>query len=678
MRVDVRKLKVIAAVLIAIGVLLFRANPATGTITVTGDVTPAYDGSSDPWNVGGDLIIGNTAAGSMVVNQSMVTSTNGYLAYTAGGTADVVVMGTGIGWNNSGGLYIGGSQTQAGGTAVLTMLDAVSVDTPGGVIIWNSGTVAGDGILRVFGGSPTTNWGTISPGGSNSIGQLTILGGPISFQSTAILVIDVNNSGDSDEFIVGTGGKLTAGGTLRVVPQDTIKGVKEYTFVQSWPVETVTGTFDTPDTALLTVDMVAPPTPQTAVVRVTAGTFDQTVGGTPNQRAFGTALQDIADVGSTAITTGLQQLPTLAAVRDAYDQLSGQNRPPLAPIVTMDSAKFTSIIANRLQGARAGVAKDLRSLSDSPLLAMARPESGIGSPGDHSWDSFLWDLGPESGETADQGWGTWGKVYGVFGDRDTEDGVTGYSYNVFGQTGGIDIEFSNRFTGGATGGYARTQVDYDTLADEADVGTTHLGLYSTYSGDGWYLNSLVTRSWLNVHTERVVDLTGERHEGYFDGREWSGYVELGFDWQPARSWLIQPLTAFQYTRLHLDQYAETGFASALVFEDQQYKSYKLAMGVKVTKELLLDTQGHAAIVQARGRLVHEFNDTLSSVQARFEDVPGIFWTASDNELSRDSVQLGVGAGVRLSKSLRAFVDYDASFSSDDTVHVISGALDYRW
>jgi len=38
----------------------------------------------------------------------------------------------------------------------------------------------------------------------------------------------------------------------------------------------------------------------------------------------------------------------------------------------------------------------------------------------------------------------------------------------------------------------------------------------------------------------------------------------------------------------------------------------------------------------------------------------------------------VGAGVRLSKSLRAFVDYDASFSSDDTVHVISGALDYRW
>jgi len=324
------------------------------------------------------------------------------------------------------------------------------------------------------------------------------------------------------------------------------------------------------------------------------------------------------------------------------------------------------------------VARDLRSLSDGPLVAMAQPESGIGSPPGHSWDNFLWDLGPETGDQANQGWGTWGKLYGLFGDRKTEDGVTGYSYNIFGQNGGVDIQFSDRFTGGATGGHSRTQVDYDTLADEADVATTHAGLYSTYMGDGWYLNSIVTHSWIDVHTERVVDLIPERHEGYFDGHEWSGYVELGFDWQPAESWLVQPLTGFQYTRLHLDQYAETGYASALVFEDQQYESYKLSMGLKVTKELLLDTQGHAAIVQARGRLVHDFADTLSSVQARFEDVPPIRWMVSDNELPRDSVMLGAGAGVRLTRGLRAFVDYDVSFNSDETIHVISGALDYRW
>jgi hypothetical protein len=40
--------------------------------------------------------------------------------------------------------------------------------------------------------------------------------------------------------------------------------------------------------------------------------------------------------------------------------------------------------------------------------------------------------------------------------------------------------------------------------------------------------------------------------------------------------------------------------------------------------------------------------------------------------------LGVGAGIRLTRRLRAFVDYDTSFNADKTVHVISGAVDYRW
>ena len=672
MKVDVRKFSAPSVLLMSAALLLLSASPAAGTITTTGQITPAYDGSSDPWNVAGNLRIGNTAAGTMTVsNGSRVVDANAFMANSAGATADVVIGGTTSLWQNTNNLYIGGSQTQTGGTALLT-ISAGQVEA-NQAVIWNGGSLAGTGTLKA---TSVTDWGTIRPGAS-SIGALTI-DGNITFQPSSILEVQVNNSGGSDRLNV-TGDVNIVGGTVRAVSTETITGTRQYTIIDA---NRVTGTFTALDTALLDVTLGDPTaglryTADNVLLRITANRFDK-VGATPNQQSLGAALQEIAGLGGTAITGGLQQLPTLAAVRNAYDQLDGQSRPPLAPIVTMDSAKFTSIIANRLQGARGSVAQDLRSLSDSPLLAMTQSPSGIGSPADHSWDSFLWDLSPEAGGAANQGWGTWGKVYGVFGDRDTEDGVTGYSYNVFGQSGGVDIEFSDRFTGGATGGYSRTQVDYDTLADEADVGTTHAGLYSTYCGDGWYLNSLVTRSWINVHTERVLDLTGERHEGYFDGREWNAYVELGLDWQPAESWLIQPLTAFQYTRLHFDQYTETGYAGALVYEDQQYKSYKLSMGVKVTKELLLDTQGRAAVVQARGRLVHEFNDTLSSVQTRFEDVPGIFWTVSDSELPRDSVMLGVGAGVRLTKGLRAFVDYDASFSSDEAVHVISGALDYRW
>lgn len=672
MRVDVRKFSVPGVLLIGAAVLLLAAKPATGTITTTGQINPTYDGSSDPWNVGGDLRIGNNGVASMTVSgSSSVIDVNSYMGYLAGSTAGVFVQGSGARWQNSGGLYIGGSRTQAGGNAgVVISGGMVEADQ---VVIWDRGVLAGIGTLKA---TSVTDRGTIRPGGT-SIGTLTI-DGNITFQPSSILEVQVNNTGGSARLAV-TGDVNIVGGTVRAISTETITGTRQYTIIDA---NRVTGTFTALDTALLDVTLGDPTaglryTADNVLLRITANRFDA-VGLTPNQQSFGAALQEIADANGTGITAGLQQLPSLDAVRTAYDQLDGQSRPPLAPIVATDTAKFMGIVSNRLQGARGSIAKDLRSLSDGPLLAMAQPEGGIGSPSDRSWDSFLWDLGPETGEQADQGWGTWGKLYGVFGDRKTKNGVTGYSYNVFGQSGGVDIQFSERFTGGATGGYSRGQVDYATLADEADMSTTHAGLYSTYGGDGWYLNSLVTHSWIDLHTERVVDLTGERHEGYFDGREWSGYIEGGFDLQPAATWLVQPLAAFQYTRLHLDQYAETGFASALVYEDQQYESYKLSMGVKVTKELLLDTQGHAAIIQARGRLVHEFADTLSSVQTRFEDVPPISWTVSDNELSRDSILLGAGAGVRLTRGLRAFVDYDTSFSADQTVHVISGALDYRW
>jgi T5SS/PEP-CTERM-associated repeat protein len=608
-----------------------------------------------------------------VAGGSRVVDVNGYMGYLSGSTADVLVTGSTSRWQNSNGLYIGGSRTQAGGTALLTINQGLVEANQ--EVIWGGGSLAGNGTLKA---PSVTDWGTIRPGGA-SIATLTI-DGNITFQPSSVLEVQVNNSGNSDKLAV-TGNVNIVGGTVRAISTETITGAKQYVIIDA---NKVTGKFNTLDTALLHLATVSLDdslgyTAKQVLLRVTATPFDLGIAGTPNQQSFGAALQDIAEAGGTAITGALQQLPTLAAVRNAYDQLDGQSRPPLAPILTTDSAKFMGIIANRLQGARGGVAKDLRSLSDGPLLAMAQPESGIGSPSDRGWDSFLWDLGPQSGRGSDQGWGTWGKVYGVFGDRDTEEGVTGYSYNTFGQSGGVDIQFSDRFTGGATGGYSRTQVDYATLADKADVGTTHAGLYSTYSGDGWYFNSIVTHSWLNVHTERVVDLAGQRHEGYFDGREWSGYVELGFDWQPAESWLVQPLTAFQYTRLHLDQYIEeTGLFSILRYDDQEYESCKLSMGVKVTKELLLDTQGHAAILQARGRLVHDFADTLSSVQTEFYGIPTVSWTVSDSELPRDSVMLGVGAGVRLTRGLRAFVDYDVSFNSDQTVHAISGALDYRW
>jgi len=670
MRANLRKVTIFNVLLIGVGVLLLAANPAAGvpTITVTGDVAPPYNGSK-PWNITGDLTLGNTGEATMtLLDSAVVTNTNAFMAVLGGSKATVSINASQ--WQSTGSLYIGGGQSQAGGTADLTLTSGVIEAND--IVIWHGGTVGGVGTLKA---PLVTNWGTIKQTGP-ALGTLTVQGN-MTFEPNSVLEVRVNNSGGSDKLSV-TGQVTIAGGTVKAISTETITGTKQYTIVDA---NNVVGKFDALDTALLDVNLVDPYenigyTSKSVILRIAAYRFDRGVAQTPNQQELGKALQKIADAGGTAITGALQQLPKLDDVRAAYDQLSGQSRPPLAPILTTDTARFMGIVSDRLQSARGAVAEDVQSLSDSPLLAMAEPQAGIESPTGRSWDSFLWDLNSEANKG--KGWGTWGKAYTLFGDRKTKNGATGYSWDILGGGLGVETRLSDRLLGGATGGYSNGQVDYDTVPDTADISTYHAGLYSTYAGDGWYASSMVTYAWIDVQTERVVDLTRERHEGDFGGHEWSGYIEAGLDWQPAPSWLIQPLAAFQIALLSMDQYAETGGPSALVFERQKYDSYRASVGAKVTKELPLGSRGLAAIIQARGRWVHEFGDVVSTVDTRFVDVPTISWTVSDEALSRESFIVGAGAGVRLSRGLRAFVDYDMSFNSDKTVQVISGALDYRW
>ena len=207
-------------------------------------MTPPYDGTSNPWNISGDLKAGNTGAAGMTVSGgSKVVDVNAYLGYLAGSTANVLVSDSSSLWQNSGGLYIGGSRTQAGGTALLTITSGrVEANQ---TVIWGGGSLAGTGTLK---SATVTNAGTISPGGG-SIGTLTI-DGNVTFQPTGILEVQVNNGGSSDKLVV-TGNVSISGGTVKAISTETIVGAKQYTIVDA---NKVTGRFTVLDTALLNVD----------------------------------------------------------------------------------------------------------------------------------------------------------------------------------------------------------------------------------------------------------------------------------------------------------------------------------------------------------------------------------------------------------------------------------------
>jgi T5SS/PEP-CTERM-associated repeat protein len=72
-------------------------------------VTPAYPGGgTDPWNTGSELVVGNTANGSLNVSGgSDIVSAGGTVAFNPGVVGTAVVTGSGSTWSNNQDLIVG-------------------------------------------------------------------------------------------------------------------------------------------------------------------------------------------------------------------------------------------------------------------------------------------------------------------------------------------------------------------------------------------------------------------------------------------------------------------------------------------------------------------------------------------------------------------------------------------
>lgn len=623
-----------------IGVLGEEAT-ATGTVLVTGE--------SSEWVLGDDLFVGYAGTGSVDVND--------------GGRLVVDES-----------LYIGGDETGSGGTGTVMITDGADALIGEELYVWETGTLGGDGTISIF--TPTTlhNYGTIAPG-DGGIGTLSVEGNVV-FEPNSVFEVEIGNSG-ADQLMVD-GDVTINGGTVQVQSAGTVVGSREYDIIEA---DSVTGTFDVLDTALLDFyfnDAGLDYDASTVTLWIDAMQFDDpNLTQTYNQQQVGGAFQEIAGDGGNDVTAALQELPEFDDVRDAYDQLAGRTRPSLAPISVAGTARFMGTVSHRLRNPGAIMGS---TFGGSSLSAKAGPDAGYSSSSSYEINtgSTSFAVGNGSPYLSDSKWGFWAKGYGLFGTRDGSDEAPGYDYTTYGVGFGLDHQFTDTLLLGLTGGYSDGDVDYDGSPDSSELSATHLGVYGSWDAGSTYVDSLLTYSDLDYETQRYVELTDERLEGDFGGYAVSGYFETGFDWRKIHGWQLQPLASFQFSYMDLDNYTESGGDAALGYDDQTYESYIGSLGTKVTRNLLKDSAEKRLVAQFRARWLHEFGDTRSDVNTFFASDPTTIFSIRDSEIARDSAVLGVGLAAQLNSSTRLYVDYDTRLNADDTAHLISGGLQYRW
>lgn len=642
---------------------------SSGTVLVTG--------ADSLWDIDNSLWVGFRGEGELTIaDGGQVQSGHGYIADNeAVSVGTVTVTGEDSLWLVDGNLFVGGNDTQAVGTGVLAVNDGGRVIADE-VIVWETGTLTGDGTVTVA--VPTTlhNYGTIAPG-DDGIGTLTVQGNVV-FEPNSVFEVQIGGTA-ADQLAVTGDVTIDEGSTVRVLSVGTVVGTQEYAIIDA---NSVTGEFDVLDTALLTLyfnEIGLDYEPNVVWLHIDAMRFDDpTLLRTYNQRQVAGGLQEIADEGGNTITAALQMVETNEELLDNYDQLAGRTRPSLAPIAVAGTSRFLGSVSSRLRNPSAVVASG--GWNGSQLSGSAGPDGTAGSRMSYDIDmgGYGFAVGNGSPYLSDSPWGFWAKGYGLFGNRDHSIEAPGYDYRTYGLSVGLDYQFTETLLIGLTGGYADTHVNYDRSRDDSDLRAMHFGFYGSLNTGRGYLDSLLTYSDLDYDTQRYVDLTDERLEGEFGGYAVSGYFETGFDWRHVGGWLVQPLASFQFSYLGLDNYRESGGDAALGFKRQSFESYIGSLGAKVSKELLRDSATSRLAVQFRARWLHEFGDTRSDVNTYFASDPTVVFNIRNESIDRDSAVLGLGLGAELNRSTRLYVDYDTRLNADDTAHLISGGLQYRW
>jgi len=145
-------------------------------VSIDGGAIETVPGTqSNPWNIGGSLIVGSAGTGMLTVsNGGTVSSTTGIIGLSAGSVGNATVTGAGATWTDTGFLFVGSN-----GTGTLTVSNGGTVSNTNGIVgnapgSTGNATVTGAGStwtnslqLRVgIGGTGTL---TVSNGGHVSV-----------------------------------------------------------------------------------------------------------------------------------------------------------------------------------------------------------------------------------------------------------------------------------------------------------------------------------------------------------------------------------------------------------------------------------------------------------------------------------------------------------------------------
>ncbi|HEV3271447.1 MAG TPA: autotransporter domain-containing protein [Candidatus Methylacidiphilales bacterium] len=229
---------------------------------------------------------------------------------------------------------------------------------------------------------------------------------------------------------------------------------------------------------------------------------------------------------------------------------------------------------------------------------------------------------------------------------------------------GVSFRMTSHLAAGILFDYNHTDATTDSSGSKTTVDSYSPGLFATYFDHGFYANGIFSFGYNDYSNSRDISFLGENASSHPTGRQYVGDLDGGYDFHPAKGWIVGPTLGVTYTHLDVDSFTETGAPGAdLDVNSQSADSLRSRLGAHV----LFQTNTGDVLLQPSLTAMwqHEYLDNSSGITSSFNDFSSSPFTIETAAPSRDSALIGCGLTATLSDSLALYINYLADVGADD-------------
>jgi uncharacterized protein YhjY with autotransporter beta-barrel domain len=246
-----------------------------------------------------------------------------------------------------------------------------------------------------------------------------------------------------------------------------------------------------------------------------------------------------------------------------------------------------------------------------------------------------------------------------------QDTLSKASYTAGDIAAGVSFRMTSNLSVGVLFDFNHTNAKTDGNGSTTQVNTFAPGVYATFFEKGFYANGLFSFGVNQYNTSNVIPLGGQggTANSSTSGEQYVANLDLGYDFRPAKGWVVGPTAGITYTHMDIDSFSESGVPLVdLNVNSQSADSLRSRLG------------GHIEYLTSVGDIIlqpnvtamwqHEYITDNAGITANFQNLPtGSFLTPLSTP-AQDSALLGCGLTATLNNSMAFYLNYLADVSDD--------------